>query len=75
MVQALWHGQSHGGAQDASGLARQTLGRLTHKFHAGVGEQGVLAARRFEGMLDEQHEAFALNHGFELNTDLDASSW
>ena len=44
MVQALGHGQTHGGAQDAAGLTRQALGGLTQQLHAGVGEQRVLAA-------------------------------
>ena len=50
----LLHSQAHGGAQDASGLPRQSLGGLTQDFHARVGEQGVLGAGGFESVLDEQ---------------------
>ena len=73
MVQSLGHGQPHGGAQDASGLSWQSLGGLTQELHAGVGEQGVLAAGTLQGVRDQKLEAFALDHGFEVNTDLDAA--
>ena len=50
MVQALGHGQPHGGAQDAAGLSRQSLGGLTQDLQPRVGEQGVLAARVLQGV-------------------------
>lgn len=68
VVQALGHGQSHGGAQDSPGLAGQTFGCLAQNFQSAVGQQVVLAASALQSVGNEQRKALTFQHGLELNT-------
>ena len=73
MVEALGDGPLQGGAEDAAGLPGQTLRGELQQFHPGVGQQGMRAAGGGERMLDELGEAFAFDHRFEVDADLEAA--
>ncbi len=73
MVETLWDGESHSVLEDASGLPWEALGGLTEEFKAGVGEQGTLAASRFEGVVDELGESLAFPDGIEVDASAEAA--